>query len=79
MFTFPVLSIKKDNMLNCHLCGACAETASNGSVKLNESPKDFVFFVEPWGQLKVKEIVSKAAEVFGQQLGDFEDALKKAK
>ncbi len=73
------LTINKNNMLRCHLCGACAEKAANNSVKLNESDKDFVFFVEPWGQLSVKEIVAKAADIFGEQLDDFEEKLKKAK
>lgn len=72
------LSIKKDNLLKCHLCGACAETASNSSVRLNESDKDFVFFIEPWGQLSVKEIVSKAADVFIESLEEFDEKVKKA-
>ncbi|MBN2112287.1 DNA-directed RNA polymerase subunit D, partial [Candidatus Woesearchaeota archaeon] len=71
------LAVKKDNLLNCHLCGACAEAAANNSVKLNESEKDFVFYVEPWGQLSVKEIVTKAAEIFEEQLEEFEESLKK--
>ena len=73
------LAIKKDNLLKCHLCGACAEKAANNSVKLNESGKDFVFYVEPWGQLKAKEIAAKAAEILKEKLEDFEAKLKQAK
>lgn len=73
------LAVKKDHLLKCHLCGACAEKAANNSVKLNESENDFVFFVEPWGQLGAKEIVSKAADIFKEQLDSFEESLKKAK
>jgi DNA-directed RNA polymerase subunit D len=73
------LAINNDNLLKCHLCGACAEKASKGSVKLNESDSDFIFFVEPWGQLKIKDIVAKAAEIFEDQLNELDEKLKKAK
>lgn len=73
------LSVKKDNLFNCHLCGACAEKAANSSVRLNESDKDFIFYVEPWGQLSAKEIVTKAADIFGEQLKELDENLKKAK
>lgn len=73
------LTINKDNLLKCHLCGACAEKAASGSVKLNESDRDFIFYVEPWGQLKVKEIVAKAAEILGEQFKEFEEKLRQAK
>ena len=72
------LAVKKDNLLKCHLCGACAEVASGNSVKLNEAEKDFVFFIEPWGQLGVKEIVAKAADVFIESLEEFDEKVKKA-
>jgi len=65
-------------LLKCHLCGACAEVASGNSVKLNEAEKDFVFFIEPWGQLGVKEIVAKAADVFIESLEEFDEKVKKA-
>jgi len=73
------LAINKDNLLKCHLCGACTEKAANSSVRLNESDKDFIFYVEPWGQLSVKEIVAKASEVFKEQLQEFKEKLKQAK
>ncbi|MBW2967750.1 DNA-directed RNA polymerase subunit D [Candidatus Woesearchaeota archaeon] len=53
------LTINKDNLLKCHLCGACVD-ADPQHIKLNESDKDFVFVVESWGQLPVKEMVSQA-------------------
>jgi DNA-directed RNA polymerase subunit D len=56
------LKIKEESLLKCHLCGACAELDPE-HIKLNESDKDFVFTVESWGQLPVKEIVTKAVSI----------------
>lgn len=60
----------------CILCGACADLGANNSIKLNETDKDFLFFVEPWGQLSVKEIVTTALEVLSQDITAFEEAFK---
>ena len=70
------LALDKPN--ECHLCGNCTEVASNNSVKLNEDEHNFVFYVEPWGQLDVTEIVTTALEILGSELGKFEEALKNA-
>ena len=43
------LTINKDNLLKCHLCGACTD-ADPQHVKLNESNSEFVFTIESWGQ-----------------------------
>lgn len=62
---------------SCILCGACVDSCQNQSVKLNESDKEFLFFVEPWGQLSVKEIVVTALEALTKELDAFEEAFKK--
>jgi DNA-directed RNA polymerase subunit D len=67
--------VNKDNELRCHLCGGCVDTDPE-HVKLNESDKDFVFFVESWGQLSNKEMVSRAVEIFKRKLDDFSVQLK---
>ncbi|MBI4448783.1 DNA-directed RNA polymerase subunit D [Candidatus Woesearchaeota archaeon] len=69
------LTIK--NLNACHLCGNCTEVAANGSVKLNEDEHNFIFYVEPWGQLDCKEIVTTALEIIGNELTQFDEALKK--
>lgn len=63
------LTINKDNLLKCHLCGACTD-ADPQHVKLNESSSDFVFIVESWGQLPVKDIVTKAIEIIQSKCDD---------
>lgn len=70
------LEINKENLLNCHLCEACVKE-SKGAVKLKESPQDFVFYVESWGQLKPKQIIKQALVEFSQKLNDFEKVITK--
>jgi DNA-directed RNA polymerase subunit D len=70
------LSINKDNLFDCHLCGECAEV-SKGAVKLNETDSEFIFFIEPFGQLSIKEIVEQAVSVMDEKLDEFIEVIKK--
>lgn len=67
------LTINKDNQLNCHLCNACVETAENNSVKVTKSEEEFVFYVEPWGQLTPSEILSSATDQFRALLKELDE------
>ncbi|MBI4150249.1 DNA-directed RNA polymerase subunit D [Candidatus Woesearchaeota archaeon] len=69
------LSINKDNYLNCILCGECADLAQ-GDIKLNESNEEFIFFVEPFGQLNHKQIIEEAVEILNAQLEEFAAKIK---
>ncbi|MBU2560874.1 MAG: DNA-directed RNA polymerase subunit D [Nanoarchaeota archaeon] len=69
------LVINKDNLLRCHLCGACAE-ADPQHIKLNESNTDFVFTVESWGQLSVKDIVSTAIDAIQKKCDEVVNLVK---
>ncbi len=69
------LSINKDNLFDCHLCGDCAEV-SNGAIKLNETETEFIFFIEPFGQLTVKEIIEEVTTVMNQKLDEFIEKIK---
>jgi DNA-directed RNA polymerase subunit D len=73
------LVINKDNELKCHLCGACAEIAANKSIRIGADEKNYIFYVEPWGQLTAKEMVVKAAEILQEQAEEFEEKLKALK
>lgn len=70
--------LKVANRHACILCGACADLGANSSIKLNETDKEFLFSVEPWGQLSVKEIVTTALEVLSQDITAFEEAFKRS-
>jgi DNA-directed RNA polymerase subunit D len=48
-------------------------------VKVEYDPAQFVFHVEPWGQLSTKEIVAAALAVLEERLEEFEKALEAAK
>lgn len=50
----------------CILCNACSEVSPNIEIKGSET--DFIFTVEPFGQLSVKEIISTACDVFIRKL-----------
>ncbi|MBI2147749.1 DNA-directed RNA polymerase subunit D [Candidatus Woesearchaeota archaeon] len=69
------LLINKDNYLNCNLSGECVER-SGGDVKLNEKDTEFVFFVEPFGQLPADEMVSAALSALQSKVTAFSGLLK---
>ncbi|MBN1386528.1 DNA-directed RNA polymerase subunit D [Candidatus Woesearchaeota archaeon] len=61
------LSVK--NPEACILCGACVDECDG--IKLNMDNKDFIFTIEPWGQLPCDVIVQKASEIVNQQFDEF--------
>ena len=67
------VEVNKNKLLECDLCEACIEEGA-GSIKLNEKDDEFVFYMESFGQLKVKEILIKAVEMLENQLDIFEEA-----
>lgn len=69
------LAINKDKILECHLCGACTDLEP-GAIRLNESDADFVFCIEPWGQLTVKQMVSEAFDIFEKKLDEFSEKIE---
>jgi DNA-directed RNA polymerase subunit D len=71
------LTINKDRVLDCDLSLDFSDVDKN--VKVTASDKDFVFFVESFGQLSCKEIILKAIEMLDNQLDQFVEDLKKAK
>ncbi|MBI2650257.1 DNA-directed RNA polymerase subunit D [Candidatus Woesearchaeota archaeon] len=71
------LVVNKDRVLESDLSFDFSEIDKN--VKVTASDTDFVFYVESFGQLSCKEIVSKAVDLFDEQLDEFVEELKKAK
>lgn len=71
------ISVDKENMLKCHLCNQCLETADpNDAIEIEQGP-DIVFYVESWGQLSCKEMVMAALEEYTNDLNELEELLKK--
>ncbi len=71
------LVINKDKVLDCDLSLDFSEIDKN--VKVTASDTEFVFYVESFGQLSCKEIVTKAIDILDEQLDEFVEELKKAK
>ena len=69
------LAVKKDKLYDCNLCNACVDI-SNGAVKVEPDEKNFVFYVESFGQLSVKEILKQAVDELNEKCDQFIDALK---
>jgi DNA-directed RNA polymerase subunit D len=70
------LVLNKDKVLECDLSINFSEIDKN--VKVTSSETDFVFYVESFGQLSCKEIVTTAVDIFDEQLNEFADKLNKA-
>jgi DNA-directed RNA polymerase subunit D len=68
-----VVNAKKE--FRCHLCGNCLE--ADPKMKLNEKDDEFIFTVEPWGQLSAKEMVEEAMNIFKSKVDEFSKQLKK--
>ncbi|MBI4016400.1 MAG: DNA-directed RNA polymerase subunit D [Candidatus Aenigmarchaeota archaeon] len=72
------LAINKKNHMRCHLCMACVDVAANNSISVEKNPSEFVFYLEPWGQLDAGEIVEVAVSSFQGMLKSFEEKIKDA-
>lgn len=71
------LQVVKDNLFKYDLAGV-AEDASNGAVQVKHD-NDFIFYIEPWGQLSCKEILNNAIDIFNERFDTFAEELKKSK
>jgi DNA-directed RNA polymerase subunit D len=70
--------LSKDMIISNNVVDAC-DGVCDDVVKVEYNDKNFIFYVEPWGQLGVKAIVTKAAEILKEQLEELKDKLKQAK
>ncbi|MEM4263619.1 MAG: DNA-directed RNA polymerase subunit D [Candidatus Woesearchaeota archaeon] len=70
------ITINKENLMLCHMCNACSDIAANKSITVSKSDDEFVFYIEPWGQLTAVEIATTAAEMFKETLAEFEEKIK---
>ena len=71
------LVVNKDRMFECDLSIDFSKIDKN--VKVSGSNTDFMFYVESFGQLSCKEIISQAVDIFDEQLDEFAEEVKKIK
>jgi len=70
--------LKVKNILNCDLCKACEDIASD-FVEVKHSETDFIFFIESFGQLVTRRILREALKVIDEKLNSFDKKLKSSK
>jgi DNA-directed RNA polymerase subunit D len=58
---------------------ACEDTCLKNGVELEYSDKDFVFEIESFGQLKIKEILTTSMDVLAKKFDELEKQVKKLK
>ena len=69
------IDVKKIN--SPQLIDACRDVdAEVVSIKYDNPQKDFVFTIEPWGQLTSEEIVEEGIKQFNSQIDEFKKLLK---
>lgn len=71
--------VKVTDVEKCTLCKACEDVCPSKSIKVEGSKENFIFYIESFGQLKPKEMVLKAADIFDKKLDEFNKQVKKLK
>lgn len=68
------LIVKDKKIIDCHLCNACVD-ASNGKITVKENPNKIIFYLESWGQMKVKDIFAAGIKAFDDKLDEFKEKI----
>jgi DNA-directed RNA polymerase subunit D len=63
------LEVVKDKLYDCHLCQQCTDLDKEITF---EYGKNYVFFLESWGQLGCKEILTQAAQIIVNKVEEME-------
>lgn len=68
--------IDADKINTPELVDACEDVNDAVTIEYDEPARDFIFTIEPWGQLNSKDIVSEALRVYNEQLEEFRELLE---
>jgi DNA-directed RNA polymerase subunit D len=66
--------VNKDKLMYCTMCDAC-KACTNGAISVTGEDSTFIFTVESFGQLPIKEIMVKALDVLNSQCDEFQALL----
>ena len=66
------LEVDKEKVYDCHLCMQCLELDSN---IMMEDSGNYLFYMESFGQLSNKEILSQSAEILLEKIEEMEKLL----
>lgn len=64
------LFVQQEKLMECHWCNACADV-SNNNVNVESNKKDFIVYVESWGQLSPVELMQRSVEVLDSKFESF--------
>ena len=70
------LEVIKDNLFKYDLAGV-VEEVSKGEVKITND-NDFIFYLESWGQLSCREILSQSVNTFNETFDELNEEIKKS-
>jgi len=70
------LEVIKDNLFKYDLANV-AEEVSNGEIKVKYD-NDIIFYIESWGQLSCKEILTQSINILNETFDEFNEEIKKA-
>jgi len=70
--------LSKENILKHNLIEACVGVCDD-IVSVTYSDNEFLFHIEPWGQLSAQEILTTATQILVEDLNTFLGAFKQAK
>lgn len=73
-------AISFNNIEECDLCEACVEACrkhGKNAISLIASKEDFIFVIESWGQLSVKEIFVESCKIIEKNLKELDKKLSK--
>jgi DNA-directed RNA polymerase subunit D len=68
--------IQKDLINTPELIDACEDVNDAVTIEYDDNTTDFIFTIEPWGQLTSEQIISEALRVYNDQLDEFNNLLE---
>ena len=68
--------IQKDLINTPELIDACEDVNDTVTIEYDDNTTDFIFTIEPWGQLTSEQIISEALRVYNDQLDEFNNLLE---
>jgi DNA-directed RNA polymerase subunit D len=73
---FDLKTLKVKNLENCTLCMACVRKSPKGALEVKALDNKYIFYVETFGQVPLKDALIKAAEVIGDKGKALADLIK---
>ena len=72
------LVVDNDTLLQALVDNVSLESVEGGPISIEDSPDEFIFHFEPWGQLSPKDALVSALEKLGEEISEFQTSLKNA-